>query len=233
MYLTITSAFSIVKSIVLRLYQTGAIIQTDEKVNHPTKRFLIRWTPFSDNDEVRSYFYSLEKSSLPEKAHSTGGLSGYLSSDRVGHVPVYVWAIDPSGNQSQVISTTIRLYADEDGDGVANVDDTDADGDGIDDTVEEQENTNPHSDLSYNESRIIGFWKFDNGTLGNSVVGGQNLIVTSGIPNYVTANSDPSDKSFRLPTTGTNTELSFSQDITPASISALTVEMWLKTGRED
>ena len=204
------------------------VIQTAPDVSHPTNRFWIQWSPFADDGGILGYFFSFFDPSMPEKAHFTRGLSGYLSSDQVGQVVVYVWAIDTSGNLSWAINRTIQLYADSDGDGQVDIEDLDRDGDGVSDDTEEQEKTNPNDALSYNSSRNLGLWTFDKNTLDNSVVNGPPMKATLGTPEYVPVTSDKLNQGLRLPATGINTELSFDTDITPAPIQALTVEMWIK-----
>ncbi len=212
----------------------GARISLDPDVDHPTGRFRINWTPFQDDSGIHGYFYSLADPSEPKKALFTRALSGYLTTERIGYVPVYLWAVDYSGNRSAPIRKMIQIYSDVDNDLVADIDDSDIDGDGVGNREESQNASDATDQSRYPAATRVGVWRFNDRTLENSDHLRSSLSNISGTVAF--SARDHRGEDIVLDLTGvseSSPKLSFDSDITPAGYTAITVEMWIQPERDD
>ncbi len=196
---------------------------------YPLKRFSLNWKGFTDDTAIKGYYYSLHDKNEADKAFFTRALSGILGSERAGEISVSVWAVDPSGNQSNSITKTIMIFPDLDGDNVADADkdnEMDTDGDGISDLMEKSANTNPLDNLSIPANRGIAVWKFDQGSLVNSVSGGEQLDLINGSLAFTSLAAG--NQAINLSAGDDPVQFSVNTDITSGPISALTIEMWIR-----
>ncbi|MCB1196588.1 thrombospondin type 3 repeat-containing protein, partial [bacterium] len=109
---------------------------------------------------IKGYWYSLYPQNQPDRAYFTYGFLGSLPSAVAGLQDVYVWAEDYCGNRSSAVHAQVTVYNDADCDGIADVIDSDIDGDGISNTAELAGNTDVYSPLSFNTAYAVGEWDF-------------------------------------------------------------------------
>lgn len=223
------------ESVLATLPQLTGVIPSVIEPTYPTGQFLLSWdgcfTQPAGSGPVR-YYYSLYGQNQPNLALSTTATTGCLTASNTGEIPVYVWAQNDGGVSAPVV-TTVTIYPDADGDGTADQIDDDRDGDGVSNSDEIAQLTDPDDATSFAPSLRAALWELD-GALANSISGQPALttpdltykIYETGMFGYA------GDTCMTM--TGIDSSFAFknrfgvASDITPQYTTALTVQMWIK-----
>ncbi len=189
---------------------------------------IVEWPAFTDHQGILGYFYSLFPPHAWRPATFTRGLQGYIEQIPLGNVPLYVWAVDYSGNLSPCISGSITQALDFDHDGIADSIDPDIDGDGISDDMELKLNSNPLTPDSIPGNLIVGHWDFNHAKLDNRLGGQCQLLETRGKIDYLET-TEEEEPVINVPWAENDLPaLGMSDPGAPSSASAFTIEMWIK-----
>ena len=207
-------------------------VHADSTYPYPVDEIRIRWDATNDEGPegvagVLGYYYSTNEVLDLSRARFTRALCGILPVDTAGSIPVWIRAVDRSGNISSAATAVITVYADTDKDGVADAIDLDIDGDGISNEQEKVAGSDPMDVASFPDGLVQGIWRFEEKTLTNDIPGMPGLKETLGNAEYrVDHDLAPSNGVIYM--SALTDTLAVANKMQPESISALTIEMWIK-----
>ena len=197
--------------------------------DYPTPHVHVAWRGFGDAGGIKGYYYGATGFS---EIHFTRTTEAWLDFGSALTGVIWVWAVDYAGNISEEVVEMITVNRDMDGDGIADVVDTDADGDGVL-AADESLAACDLQETIFPSERMVGAWEFETGMLDNAVDNGFDLevVASKGSPSYLSGESifgNP-DKVMQLGASnpvwlrGTGDLLGQDEDL-----SAITIEMWIK-----
>jgi hypothetical protein len=191
----------------------------------------IQWSAAVDDQEssdngILGYYFSLNPFSHPTEGSFTLSRSGTLRASTSGLIPVYIRAVDRSGNLSETVSSFVEIFADQDRDGRADSEDDDRDGDGVSNADELAAFSDPDDPQSYSSSLVKALWELDHSGYSNELTSENSLVSAGGITVEPSVHLYNGNQAVHLTAKGAH--MSVPQEVTPGAIRALTVELWIK-----